>query len=106
MLLVVKPSFLFDNTTYLYTANDDFQSTAIGLFTFSALFCQSNTFVLERKLKGNELTLFYHDDYINLLLLFEALQESLYFRSSRNYTNDMFCYIWFSIINNNVPSFG
>merc|ERR1712223_2313096 len=57
MLLVVKPSFLFDNTTHLYANNDDFQSTAIGLITFSALFCQSNTFVLERKLKDLHATI-------------------------------------------------
>ena len=55
MILVVKPSFAMDdmsNTKSSLLANDAVQSTAIGCIILSALFCQSNTFVLERKLKG------------------------------------------------------
>ena len=55
MILVVKPSFATgdeSNTKSSLLANDAVQSTAIGCIIFSALFCQSNTFVLERKLKG------------------------------------------------------
>ena len=55
MILVVKPSFATgdeSNTKSSLLANDAVQSTAFGCIIFSALFCQSNTFVLERKLKG------------------------------------------------------
>lgn len=55
MILVVKPSFAMDamsNTKSSFLANDAVQSTAIGCIILSALFCQSNTFVLEKQLKG------------------------------------------------------
>ena len=55
MILVVKPSVSINDMNdreISLLPNDAAQSTAIGCIIFSALFCQSNTFVLERKLKG------------------------------------------------------
>ena len=55
MVLVVKPTLATNcihSTNSSMTANNSVKSTAIGCIVFSALFCQSNTFVLERKLKG------------------------------------------------------
>ena len=55
MVLVLKPSSIFFNEgdTIVNVSDDSLKTTAMAYVIFSALFCQSNTFVLERKLKGN-----------------------------------------------------
>ena len=55
MVLIIRPSFIFcDEITETTKVTDsNMETTAMAYITFAALFFQSNTFVLERKLKGN-----------------------------------------------------
>ena len=54
MLLVIQPAFLFGDelTTKIDSSQDTQKSIALSCIIFSALICQSNTIVLERRLKG------------------------------------------------------
>ena len=52
LIMIVQPPFLFNNDSHLYSENSLALYAAIGQ-TCSAVFLQSNTFVILRSLKGN-----------------------------------------------------
>ena len=54
MVLVIKPSFIFANDINASgrLITDEVQTTALYYITFSALFFLSNTYVVDRSLKG------------------------------------------------------
>ena len=109
MVLVIKPSFIFANDINASgrLITDEIQTTALYYITFSALFFLSNTYVVDRSLKGITILL---GDFSSLLIKEKCLamlnsgeihNHISTFRSTCNYVTSLCWYWWFHHINYN-----